>query len=197
MNNIKKYISGIINKIILSKNLKLYLFFIFALILLICLIIAIFSVDEKSNNDLIEENSSYSYALDPKASSNINTPTLLDNESTKNLTNDLAAPKEYALDSKALNEPSIQVMPPQTQNITTNKTEDLSMQDRDMKTYLKSIQSQIVINNDSFTYENKTFRVGEKFDGYLIEKITPIFIRFADDKTALHYNLRFIIKDNK
>lgn len=68
----------------------------------------------------------------------------------------------------------------------------LANRDRDIRAYLKSIQGNIILNNDSFRYKDKDYKVGESFEGYQIMSINPIYVRFADNITALHYNLRFI-----
>lgn len=68
----------------------------------------------------------------------------------------------------------------------------LANRDRDIRAYLKSIQNNIILHNDSFQYRGKDYKVGESFEGYQVLSINPIYVRFADNITALHYNLRFI-----
>lgn len=201
MNKIKQKITNFINTIQNSKDRKLYIMGAIALLCVIVLGILIFGGESEGQNELINDNSvkTSNYELDTKKiDSNatiITTPPpivpLVDNN------NATLPQKSYEIDIKALKEQaSIQVLPQQNNNMTNIKSVDeISSkldEKRDMKSYLKSIQMNIVINQDSFTYNDKIYRVGEKFDGYLIEAITPIFIRFADDKSALHYNLRFI-----
>lgn len=68
----------------------------------------------------------------------------------------------------------------------------LANRDRDIRVYLKSIQNNIILHNDSFQYRGKDYKVGESFEGYQVLSINPIYVRFADNITALHYNLRFV-----
>lgn len=81
--------------------------------------------------------------------------------------------------------------PPQLQE------NDLMARDRDIRAYLKSIQNNIILNNDSFQYRGKDYKVGESFEGYQVLSINPIYVRFADNITALHYNLRFIQEETQ
>lgn len=62
---------------------------------------------------------------------------------------------------------------------------------KDMIAFLKEIQAGIELRTNSFKYELKTYKAGEKFlDFFLIESITNNFIRFQD--TEYSYNLRFL-----
>lgn len=62
---------------------------------------------------------------------------------------------------------------------------------KDMIVFLKEIQNEIDLETNSFKYDLKTYRVGEKFlNFFLIESITNNFIRFQDDEYS--YNLRFL-----
>lgn len=62
---------------------------------------------------------------------------------------------------------------------------------KDMIAFLKEIQVGIELRTNSFKYELKTYKAGEKFlDFFLIESITNNFIRFQD--TEYSYNLRFL-----
>lgn len=62
---------------------------------------------------------------------------------------------------------------------------------KDMIAFLKEIQVGIELRTNSFKYELKTYKAGEKFlDFFLIESITNNFIRFQDDEYS--YNLRFL-----
>ena len=62
---------------------------------------------------------------------------------------------------------------------------------KDMIAFLKEIQNQIELETNSFKYDLKTYKVGDKFlDFFLIENITNNFIRFEDTDYA--YNLRFL-----
>lgn len=62
---------------------------------------------------------------------------------------------------------------------------------KDMIAFLKEIQARIELRANSFKYELKTYKAGEKFlDFFLIESITSNFIRFQD--TEYSYNLRFL-----
>lgn len=62
---------------------------------------------------------------------------------------------------------------------------------KDMIAFLKEIQAGIELRTNSFKYELKTYKAGEKFlDFFLIESITNNFIRFQDAEYS--YNLRFL-----
>ena len=62
---------------------------------------------------------------------------------------------------------------------------------KDMIAFLKEIQNEIELETNSFKYDLKTYRAGDKFlDFFLIESITNNFIRFEDTDYA--YNLRFL-----
>lgn len=66
-----------------------------------------------------------------------------------------------------------------------------SQKPKDMIAFLQEIQSGIELRTNSFKYELKTYKAGEKFlDFFLIESITNNFIRFQD--TEYSYNLRFL-----
>ncbi|WP_416860883.1 hypothetical protein [Helicobacter ganmani] len=66
-----------------------------------------------------------------------------------------------------------------------------SQKPKDMIAFLKEIQAGIELRTNSFKYELKTYKAGEKFlDFFLIESITNNFIRFQD--TEYSYNLRFL-----
>ncbi|RDU61856.1 hypothetical protein [Helicobacter sp. MIT 14-3879] len=195
MDKVKQTLINFVNKIQSSKDKKLYILAIIAIILLIGFIILIFIPDDaKPQNELIDDSNTKinKYELD----SNVTTPSINNNVTTIN-NNAIFPQTNYEIDVKPIEKQSnIQVLPQQNNNmVNTQSIDEISNNienNRDIKTYLKSIQTYIIINQDSFTYNNKTFRVGEKFEGYLIEAITPIYIRFVDDKSALHYNLRFI-----
>lgn len=62
---------------------------------------------------------------------------------------------------------------------------------KDMIAFLKEIQGEISLETNSFKYDLKTYKAGDKFlNFFLIESITNNFIRFQDDEYS--YNLRFL-----
>lgn len=197
----KEILISFINKIQSSKDKKLYILAFVAAVLLIGFIAFILTPDVKSQNEL-KDNSDVktsSYELDSKkidSNATITAPPINNIISPTN--NNATLPQTYEVDTKSIKEQSSIQALPHNNMINTQSIDEISnnisnnTDNRDMKTYLKSIQTSIIINQDSFIYNNKTFKVGEKFEGYLIEAITPIFIRFVDDKSALHYNLRFV-----
>lgn len=64
---------------------------------------------------------------------------------------------------------------------------------KDMRNYLKSIQGEILIHQKNFMYKNRNYQIGDNFEGFMVENINyPLYIRFFDRNTGLHYNLRFL-----
>lgn len=89
--------------------------------------------------------------------------------------------------------PTIDIEPAVIHNPNNLPRAEIEKRDREIRAFLKSIQSQITLRGNTFSYHNNIYHIGDKLEGYEIEDINSVYIRFIDNATALHYNLRFLL----
>lgn len=197
LKTLQEYKEKFLKKLEQDKNLKLYLALAGALLLFGGAVYLLLGLGEPKEIDMLapppqeqeeqeEEGSTENLELDEKALRESKKAPTLDQQLDK-IEKDLkAAEQGISTNNMIVVKQEFNETPPPLDDTT------LANRDRDIRAYLKSIQGNIILNADSFRYKDKDYKVGERFEGYQIISINPIYVRFADNITALHYNLRFI-----
>lgn len=197
LKTLQEYKEKFLKKLEQDKNLKLYLALAGALLLFGGAVYLLLGLGEPKEIDMLapppqeqeeqEEGSTENLELDEKALRESKKAPTLDQQLDK-IEKDLKAAEQGISTSNNM------IVVKQEFNETPPPLDDttLANRDRDIRAYLKSIQGNIILNADSFRYKDKDYKVGDSFEGYQIMSINPIYVRFADNITALHYNLRFI-----
>ncbi|RDU52913.1 hypothetical protein [Helicobacter sp. MIT 01-3238] len=197
LKTLQEYKEKFLKKLEQDKNLKLYLALAGALLLFGGAVYLLLGLGEPKEIDMLapppqeqeeqeEEGSTENLELDEKALRESKKAPTLDQQLDK-IEKDLkAAEQGISTNNMIVVKQEFNETPPPLDDTT------LANRDRDIRAYLKSIQGNIILNADSFRYKDKDYKVGESFEGYQIMSINPIYVRFADNITALHYNLRFI-----
>lgn len=196
LKTLQEYKEKFLKKLEQDKNLKLYLALAGALLLFGGAVYLLLGLGEPKEIDMLapppqeqeeqEEGSTENLELDEKALRESKKAPTLDQQLDK-IEKDLkAAEQGVSTSNMIVVKQEFNETPPPLDDTT------LANRDRDIRAYLKSIQGNIILNTDSFRYKDKDYKVGENFEGYQIMSINPIYVRFADNITALHYNLRFI-----
>lgn len=196
LKTLQEYKEKFLKKLEQDKNLKLYLALAGALLLFGGAVYLLLGLGEPKEIDMLapppqeqeeqEEGSTENLELDEKALRESKKAPTLDQQLDK-IEKDLkAAEQGISTNNMIVVKQEFNETPPPLDDTT------LANRDRDIRAYLKSIQGNIILNADSFRYKDKDYKVGESFEGYQIISINPIYVRFADNITALHYNLRFI-----
>lgn len=196
LKTLQEYKEKFLKKLEQDKNLKLYLALAGALLLFGGAVYLLLGLGEPKEIDMLapppqeqeeqEEGSTENLELDEKALRESKKAPTLDQQLDK-IEKDLkAAERGISTNNMIVVKQEFNETPPPLDDTT------LANRDRDIRAYLKSIQGNIILNADSFRYKDKDYKVGESFEGYQIMSINPIYVRFADNITALHYNLRFI-----
>ena len=197
LKTLQEYKEKFLKKLEQDKNLKLYLALAGALLLFGGAVYLLLGLGEPKEVDMLapppqeqeeqEEGSTENLELDEEALRAKKAPTL--DQQLDKIEKDLKAAEQgisTSNNSMIVVKQEFNEAPPPLDDTT------LANRDRDIRAYLKSIQGNIILNTDSFRYKDKDYKVGESFEGYQIMSINPIYVRFADNITALHYNLRFI-----
>lgn len=198
LKTLQEYKEKFLKKLEQDKNLKLYLALAGALLLFGGAVYLLLGLGEPKEIDMLapppqeqeeqeEEGSTENLELDEKALRESKKAPTIDQQLDK-IEKDLKAAEQGISTNNNM------IVVKQEFNETPPPLDDttLANRDRDIRAYLKSIQGNIILNADSFRYKDKDYKVGESFEGYQIMSINPIYVRFADNITALHYNLRFI-----
>lgn len=197
LKTLQEYKEKFLKKLEQDKNLKLYLALAGALLLFGGAVYLLLDLGEPKEIDMLapppqeqeeqEEGNTENLELDEEALRAKKAPTL--DQQLDKIEKDLKAAEQgisTSNNSMIVVKQEFNEAPPPLDDTT------LANRDRDIRAYLKSIQGNIILNTDSFRYKDKDYKVGESFEGYQIMSINPIYVRFADNITALHYNLRFI-----